>query len=209
MFQRYSIYLLILRARARRFKFQPEFSLGNLYLTENYIQEQQKFLSLHFFHELHQSELKRRKLYQIRVHPSKKLNFTANSKPIGSDFPAAGERRRLTASGRSFGKSGNEGERERCSVLRRAQCSKSGRRERERESVRASEHARPRASRVCVFCECVRIRLGTNEACVYVCMCVKSVCVSVYMRGKSVRTCERRVFARAQVHENCVRLKKR
>ena len=38
------------------------------------------------------------------------------------------------------------------------------------------------------------------------CVCVKSV----YMRGKSVRTCERHVwFARAEVHENCVRLKKR
>ena len=58
-------------------------------------------------------------------------------------------------------------------VLRRAQCSKSGRRERVRERERASERACEAQgfARVCV-CECVRIRLGTNEACAYACMCV-------------------------------------
>ena len=62
-------------------------------------------------------------------------------------------------------------------VLRRAQCSKSGRRESERERERERERASERAceaqgfARVCV-CECVRIRLGTNEACAYACMCV-------------------------------------
>ena len=143
------------------------------------LQEQQKLLTLHFFHEFHQSELNRRKLYQIRVLPSKKLNFTANSKPIGSDFPAAGERRRLTASGRSSGKSGNEGERERCSVFsgEHSAPSPAGERVRERERERERERASERAceaqgfARVCV-CECVRIRLGTNEACAYACMCV-------------------------------------
>ena len=172
------------------------------------LQEQQKLLTLHFFHEFHQSELNRRKLYQIRVLPSKKLNFTANSKPIGSDFPAAGERRRLTGSGRSSGKSGNEGERERCSVFSGEHSAPSPagervrERERERESVRASEHARPRASRVCVFASVWGLGLArTRRVRMRVC---------VYMRGKSVRTCKRHVWlARAEVHENCVRLKKR
>ena len=135
------------------------------------LREQQKLLNLRFFQEFHQSELKRRKLYQIHVLPSKKLNFTANSKPIGSGFPAAGERRRLTERGRSSGKSGNEREREKCSVFSGEHSAPSPAGERERERERASERACEAQgfARVCV-CECVRIRLGTNEACVYVCV---------------------------------------
>lgn len=152
------------------------------------LQEQQKLLNLHFIHEFHQSELKRRKLYQIRVLPSKKLNFTANSKPIGADFPAAGERRRLTASGRSSEKSGSEGERERCSVFSGEHSAQfpAGERECEREweRERACEHARPKASRVCVLASVWGLGLArTRRVCM--CVCEEFVCI-----------CEGRVYGR-------------